>query len=211
MARLESSNNLATYFVRESRRNDKILRDERDEEEGFVPGQEVEKLLSSLVHQLPNRVYAGSDGRLGRLVFFSDKEEGFRYVAYMEVLNPDESSGFAWNQYRKETIIGNNPQGLEQEITRWRQRFSLEHDLAQKPDGVYVATGLPSSNEVFAHSVMNGEKRITSYYFLSVLGTPRYVGFSRGEVKPEIELSPIASVPEEILLYANPFGTRSTS
>lgn len=191
---------IASFLIAERRLNEQFRRDEPR----FVPGEEVEAVLGGLVHQMPNRVYCGKNGRLGRVLFYSDRKEGFKNAAYMQVMEPD-TEPLGWRNVKKESLIANGPKAIEEEIMRWRRAHGMAIDLVKNPRNIYTVEGFPGNDNVYAHSVFEGAEKITCYYFITGLKIPYYVGTYRGEdsEKPEMILTKIDRPPVEILQHAD--------
>lgn len=201
---LTPANHIPTYLVEERRLNEKV----RAGEIGFRPGEEIDAVLGGLVGQLPNRIYCGESGNIGRVVFYADVVEGYNHAAYIQTLIPKSESD--WENFKKETlIVGSNSNDMESELMRWRTRFGLTHDLVQQPEKVYTVNGYAGSDNVFIHSVMDGQKKISAYYFMAYgLNVPRYIAFRRGE-NSDITETPqtlLSAPPADILQYANIFS-----
>ena len=192
---------IASYLVNERRSNELL----RVGEFGFIPGEEVHAVLEGLVRQMPNRIYVGRNGRVGRVLLYSDKKEGFKNAAYMQVIESEPELVSRWKNFKAENFVASSRQAIEDEIVTWRNRYGLAVDLVRNPGNVYIADGFPRNSNVYAHSVFEGAEKITSYYFITAFNVPYYIGLHRGENsgKPEVTLSRIAESPREILHHAD--------
>jgi hypothetical protein len=188
---------ITSFLVAERRSNEAI----RAGEPGFIPGEEVRAVIEGLVRQMPNRVYAGVNGRVGRVLFYQDTKQNFRNAAYMQVIGPDQEA--EWKTLKGEHLVASNPKAIEAEITRWRSTHGLGADLAQEPSETFSLLDYEGHRMVYGHSLFEGEKKITGYYFISGLEAPYYIGLHRGEQlhKSGVRID-LPNPPDAILQHA---------
>lgn len=162
-----------------------------------------EKLIRKLVHQTPNRLYTSPDGKIARVLFFSDQHQSFQ--AYMETL---DFNGDYWERYRSQFVSGTDGQSLEKDILLWRREFFMYEDVLGNPTGVFKVTETKDpEKDKYLHVVRNRGNPISCYYFIGASRQPYVMGIFRGPVLPFNAgvFRPIPNVPEETQNYSQPF------
>jgi hypothetical protein len=161
------------------------------------------ELVRNLTRQTPNRVYANPDGRVARVLFFSDQERPFQ--AYMETL---DFNGEFWQRYRSQFLASSNPAGLEEEIARWRQAYGMAEDLLEHPFAVFEVSDRDEQvSEEYLHVVKTHDSAVVLHYFLGAVRQPYIINISKGTIL-NINSGTFRRMnqpPLEITIYANPF------
>ena len=184
---------VTNFLVKEQRRNE------------MVSGTNglVEKLVSHLAQQAPNRVYFSPNERICRVLFFSENHR--RYQAYIETAQLKQGIP---HPVKWEYMSGVSPDALEQEIQWWRQQFGMKGDLIENPSLVLkVVTRKGYLGNEFIHVRMDETPPMFLHYYLTNLG-PRMLQINQGTnlgLENEV-LVPLQAPPTEILQHAHPFS-----
>ena len=190
---------LVNKLVREARRNEKTM----------GPEWGVEKLVHSLSHQAPNRLYFNSQGNICSVLIFSENSRP--YESFIQVARLEEEH---WQTVHAETISCVDVDALEQEISWWRRRYQMRGDLIERPSGVFrVIGGTEILDGSFVHVADAKPKLPVSYYYqIGGLG-PRLLAVDVGgkiDLGDSV-LNPLVKPPKEITAYARPFTLSSGS
>ncbi len=191
------------FQVKEAARNEQMSRE--TDEQGLPPflGQEAKNLLvRNLVRQAPNRIYFDGQGRVCRVLLFSEKD--LEYESYMEIVEPAEQpSALDWRTVKSQYFDGASPQDIEKELAFWCTRFDMRYDLLQEPTEVLEV--LANSGTEYVH-VLRGQRPIYYHYTLTAQG---FLTLSLSLTEnPHIgTLTKIVqSVPQTVVEYSHPFN-----
>lgn len=197
---------MVARMVWEARRNDAIKQKYEDTDNSdLFPS--TERLLKSLTQQAPNRIYFGPDGRVCRVLFFS--ENGLPYQARIETIELGDDPKIV----KSEGISGRSIAALEQEITWWRRQFRMPGDLLTNPLMVLESTEEPGEIvhiggiEKQIGSLVTVSDLVYCRYYQSSLNGPRFIDLGAGsdyKIRDE-EFRRLDSPPAFILRHLNPF------
>jgi len=203
---MERTGNLASFLIKESRINE-LIRKEEDGQNHW--GEETNRLLQSLARQTPNRIYVGDDGRMARVIIFSDIIEKWPYNIYWELLQPNIEP-WEWSIEKTEIFTGANPQTLDKQLSHVRAKYGLRKDLLTNPDRVkYIIGGNSLSMSNFIHAVDTSSGIVACQYHTSPMG-PRFVRWEHGKSADQTEGATLTlqKVPEDILTHQNPYASQ---
>lgn len=161
------------------------------------------ELIRNLARQSPNRLYVSPDGRIMRVLFYSDQE--LSYQAYIETMVRQEEQ---WTRYRSEFTTGSDPKSLEEQILRWRRTYAMSQDILANPYAAFSVQGrLGQVSEEYLHVVKTGQSTMSCLYFIGNIRQPYILDIRPGVILPYEggQFRPQAQPPSEIFSYTNPF------
>lgn len=159
----------------------------------------TQDLIEKLVIQGPHRVYTSPEGRVLRVLMFS--EDRRKYQCFAEVLGQTEDR---WKRIKAEYSSWTSPEFVEGNINFLRAQWNMKYDLLRKPMAVFKIIGTNSSD--YLHLSEASEPAYFSYY-VSNLGGIRTTGIGfAGPCNDLSRLDVVAEVPPEVIRYSEPFA-----
>lgn len=187
--------NLANYLIKQARESEEFFqRTGQKDESGAFP--EIKKVIEGLTRQIPNRIYFAPDGRVCRVLFFSEDE--LPYQARIETLELGSNPRII----KSEGIVTATSADLEKEVSWWRRQFAMSGDLLLNPSLVIESLKNPGQ---FAH--IGGSDVVFCHYYESTANGPKITNLGSGIHRRNGDFKVLAEPPSFIYEYAHPFAT----